>query len=743
MSEKLCKFGNNLEIFSNPNRLPIERLQLTVAKDGGTQSVPALSDFWVENRNFLHYEEPNIYGDDGVEILGARDKWIKIVDYLNKDFQWLLSLPYHKFWSNIIHNESIPKSMSIFMVDSPTFYTIEKFPNDQQMISTLDKLSRNIMITFARIVTNKESEFEFMEKDYHGKIIYDNYLITVPIMWDMCQLYGRNNEKVVEKILSSAIKLNPSYSKDFKQAVDFLIEVFTHVEQKIENSLSQDLNMSVKDIEDMVVHLLDLSTSIEVFLKIYSPAVQLFSTENFITKLVSIYGGTLSQIYKQLELTGYHEGNIIDYAETKHFLDITRVSMIKVFRKIIYRDIALILEQVDPSKDKDVSQCVDKFLNHLTATVMEKEFLKDYNTFYPIEIDLDVLAQITSEIDPLKQSFILQSVSLALADQDVPVIDPLINCFQSSSSNPSTSQENHQEISQPNHVNAISDMDNAEDILLNLIKEVKGIMCDLGEGFIAQCLKYYNNNPSAVINALLEDNLPQNLMELDRQLPYIPPDSMADSAAVDEALGFQRLNIFDGDEFDIMTRDSIDATRVHKGKRKDKYKNLDEMLDDKTFKNEMSNVYEKYGVVEDVYEDEYDDTYDSQDVGPGGVDDSVEIDARPFTIPRILRVPEKREERVSEDDNDEEEIRPQTSQNGRGNFCENPEVLRARAEQRRLSRGGARRPQGDVVGKPKGQGNEKDVLLNRDKKNINKSSRANHNRRSGAEWKRRQGMVPS
>lgn len=49
----------------------------------------------------------------------------------------------------------------------------------------------------------------------------------------------------------------------------------------------------------------------------------------------------------------------------------------------------------------------------------------------------------------------------------------------------------------------------------------------------------------------------------------------------------------------------------------------------------------------------------------------------------------------------------------------------------------------DVVGNAKGQGQEKDVLRAREKKNVNKSSRGNHNRRSGAQWKRNRGMIPS
>lgn len=49
----------------------------------------------------------------------------------------------------------------------------------------------------------------------------------------------------------------------------------------------------------------------------------------------------------------------------------------------------------------------------------------------------------------------------------------------------------------------------------------------------------------------------------------------------------------------------------------------------------------------------------------------------------------------------------------------------------------------DVTGKPKGQGQEKEVIHNRDKKEKHKSARANHNRRQGAQYKRSQGMMPS
>lgn len=39
------------------------------------------------------------------------------------------------------------------------------------------------------------------------------------------------------------------------------------------------------------------------------------------------------------------------------------------------------------------------------------------------------------------------------------------------------------------------------------------------------------------------------------------------SADVDLAIGIQRINVFDNDEFDIMTQDVIDTSRIYLGKK--------------------------------------------------------------------------------------------------------------------------------------------------------------------------------
>lgn len=49
----------------------------------------------------------------------------------------------------------------------------------------------------------------------------------------------------------------------------------------------------------------------------------------------------------------------------------------------------------------------------------------------------------------------------------------------------------------------------------------------------------------------------------------------------------------------------------------------------------------------------------------------------------------------------------------------------------------------DVVGKPKGQGQDAGTQQSRQKKEAQKTTKANHSRRQGAAWKRNTGMIPS
>ncbi|KAH0547339.1 hypothetical protein KQX54_018772 [Cotesia glomerata] len=641
-------------------------------------------------------------------------------------------------------NRPIMDSLLSVLQNIPRFYNLQNFPKDPEMQSTLEKLRQKVLNIFARIVTLKESSTEFMTPDYHGSLIYDKFLITIPTLIDLAQLYGRENERIVSQIVKRAFKSQGLYNEDLKMTVECTCQLLSSLEEKLFDqplltardviciSEVNDEKLTSEEVEDMIVYLTDVASNIAVFLNVYPDAVDFYASDYFIMKLVGVYENIFPAIYRKL--SEFSEVDLeIDEIQLKHYLHIARTEFITVFHNIIFNNIRLMLENPILLEENTAKERADEFLNYLTSVISDRHFIMDYNELFPIQDDLEMLHQLTSDIDEAKENFIKRSISEVILKTQPARVKKNSVVSQDATPGPS------------NYEPAPSVSDNGSvPNLRKCIRDVKDVMCDLGDGFIQKCLAHYNYNTAAVINAIFEDNLPNELKELDRKLPFIPPDPAEASAAVDKAVGFERLNVFDGDEFDVMTQDKIDTSRVYRGKKKDKYKNLNEMLNDKSFKKDIANIYSKYGVIEDEYDDEYDDTYESHDVGLRGADDFIELGSKPFTTPRVLRVNEKREE--SEEESEEEEP-PPSSSNGRCNFVQDPSVLREKREManrtRVFKRGGKVGGTGDVVGRPKGQGNDKEVLVNRDKKNTNKSSRANHNRRSGAEWKRRQGMVPS
>ncbi|KAJ3291668.1 Activating signal cointegrator 1 complex subunit 2, partial [Borealophlyctis nickersoniae] len=162
----------------------------------------------------------------------------------------------------------------------------------------------------------------------------------------------------------------------------------------------------------------------------------------------------------------------------------------------------------------------------------------------------------------------------------------------------------------------------------SLISHVQELFPELGEGFIEACLIAFNDDYETVIMKILENDLPDVVNRLDRNMsrtsaPPMPSpipsitDIVEDSAsdANDEtapSLLADRRNVFDGDEFDVFTRRKLDADKVIVGK-KDK---VAEVLQDRTFMEQQKESILQ--VQYDSYDDEYDDTYDSTDIKLAG-----------------------------------------------------------------------------------------------------------------------------
>merc|ERR1719470_503348 len=246
-----------------------------------------------------------------------------------------------------------------------------------------------------------------------------------------------------------------------------------------------------------------------------------------------------------------------------------------------------------------------------------------------------------------------------------------------------------------------------------------------------------------VINALLENNLPPHLAELDQNMPREA------NPRVSRGPSPVQRSVFDEDEFDVLSRDRVDTTKIHKGK-KDKSKDAKKLLDDKSDLYGMRDRFDKLGIVVDEvhrdgfedngeYDGEYDDTYDDRAVGDKEPDAGEDL-GRAFVLPVALGGGKIRQQIIDADD--ESDVKPNQ------NFVRNPEEIRQEQERRRAEKmhrghkkgapGGANAvpPHRDVVGRARGQGQEKNVILARARKNANKGK----GQRAGADRKAAKGM---
>ncbi|XP_063537394.1 activating signal cointegrator 1 complex subunit 2 [Cydia strobilella] len=734
--------NKNVE-FSNSQNLPAERLLLSVSDSGVVRQIKALDPYWVESREMIVYESPP--SGSGL-VLGAVDAWKTRMEGYLDDLKLLLSLEHHRFWSTVLYHPQCMDSLVSFLQEASPPYMPPHESRDVQKL--YGEIRRLILVVFSRLITNKESKSQWISKEYMADLIYNTFVFTIPILWDTCLVYGVDNTRHVSRVLESVFTLQPRYEADAAAAVAFVNEAFKYIilqvnkdydsvdppnlpktfegfgEIKRPPSSKEQGPLTFSILKDLVIHLLDMAMTLRIFLEAYPKGVKIFRKNNFVNSIVQLYEYGIPNLYEKLKEVG--DETSVAYTEVEGHIDTARAELIDIFREIlaVYKNAIL-------NGESSVSAHVEEYLAVMMDGLSERLFISDYHACYPVHEDLEMLRVAYPDIDPVKTDFILQAI---YSNLDEPIPEPLTNGH----SDPS-----------PDPTNPPPSMDNEIPVDIrqeSLISEVRDILPHLGDGFILKCLEHYGFNSERVINSILEDTLDASLRGLDQSLPIIPKD------ALDEKFletGVQRLNVFDGDQFDIMTRDDVDLTKIHVGKRKDKHKNIKELLDDKGDVRQRVDIYSKYNLVCDeqaMYSDEYDDTYDSDGVTPAPADPTDE--RRPFVTPRALQT---RHELESSSEDEPEPTPAPSSYNARNrmDFCQNPEEIRARREanyQARRGRGGHRPPppsNKDVVGKPRGQGQDKEVLANRDRKEKHKGTRGNHARRQGAQWKRSQGMMPS
>ncbi|KAF6080546.1 activating signal cointegrator 1 complex subunit 2 [Phyllostomus discolor] len=669
----------------------------------------------------------------------------------------------------VIFDETLQKCL-----DSYLHYVPRKFDEwvapAPEVVDMQKRLHRSVFLTFLRMSTHKESKDHFISPSAFGEILYNNFLFDIPKILDLCVLFGKGNSPLLKKMIGNIFTQQPSYYNDLDETMPTILQVFSNIlqhsglqgdgasatPQKLEErGRLTPSDMPLLELKDIVLYLCDTCTTLWAFLDIFPLACQTFQKHDFCYRLASFYETAIPELESAIKKRRLEDSKLL--GDLWQRLSHSRKKLLEIFHTIL-NEICL-LPVLESSCDS-IQGFIEEFLQIFSSLLQEKRFLRDYDALFPVADDVSLLQQASSVLDETRTAYILQAVESAWegADRqkatgakDPPVAEDLNGVVATAEPGGLASHpENSERVECLGAAAALGPAVCGVE-LDSLISQVKDLLPDLGEGFILACLEHYGYDPEQVINNILEERLAPALSQLDRSLDrQVKPDPTP--------LLTSRHNVFQNDEFDVFSRDSVDLSRVHKGRRKGE--STRSLVNDKREVVAQRQRYEQYSVVVeevplqpgeglsyrgDDYEDEYDDTYDGNQVGANDADSDDElISCRPFTIPQVLRtkVPAEGQEEDDEEEDEAEEEAPKPD-----HFVQDPAVLREKAEARRmafLARKGYRHDSSTAVaGSPRGHGQSRETTQERRKKEANKSTRANHNRRTMADRKRNKGMIPS
>lgn len=747
--------------------LPLDQLQITHKdpKTGKLRTSPALHPEQKADRYFVLYKPPP---KDNIPALV--EEYLERATFVANDLDWLLALPHAKFWCQVIFDETLQKCLDSYLHHVPRKFD-EWVAPAPEVADMQKRLHRSVFLTFLRMSTHKESKDHFISPSAFGEILYNNFLFDIPKILDLCVLFGKGNSPLLKKMIGNIFNQQPSYYNDLDESMPTILQVFSNILQHSglqgdgASSTPQKLeergrltpsDMPLLELKDIVLYLCDTCTTLWAFLDIFPLACQTFQKHDFCYRLASFYEIAIPELESAMKKRRLEDSRLL--GDLWQRLSHSRKKLLEVFHTILYQ---ICLLPILESSCDNIQGFIEEFLQIFSSLLQEKRFLRDYDALFPVADDVSLLQQASSVLDETRAAYILQAVESAWEGvdrrkptdaKDPPVAEDLNGVVATGEpvSGAASRPENSEDEECLGAAAALGAPVSGVE-LDSLISQVKDLLPDLGEGFILACLEHYGYDPEQVINNILEERLAPALRQLDRGLDReMKPDPTP--------LLTSRHNVFQNDEFDVFSRDSVDLSRVHKGRRKEE--NVRSLLNDKREVAAQRQRYEQYSVVVeevplqpgegpsyrgDDYEDEYDDTYDGNQVGANDADSDDElISRRPFTIPQVLRtkVPTEGQE---EDDEEEEEAEDEAPKPD--HFVQDPAVLREKAEARRmafLARKGYRHDSSAAVaGSPRGHGQNRETTQERRKKEANKSTRANHNRRTMADRKRNKGMIPS
>ncbi|XP_017486400.1 PREDICTED: uncharacterized protein LOC108374878 [Rhagoletis zephyria] len=338
----------NTEEYSNPEKKSLDKLLFRLSAEDGLppQTIPALHKHWARRENFCTYVGlMTQYGrvKSGVEL----EEWQYNANLFSKDMNFLLNCHHHEFWSYMVFQKTALAAVVSFLQKSTPFYlnVWSQLVQQKTIIELYEQILELVLRIVCRLITNRESDEAWLTIDHQRELIYKNFLISVPMLFDILMAVGdadAQNTAVLRRIFDSLLRIEPNYKQDLLAALAFFRTAFRSIQTQAENEGFEgagggDLDESAETpYDDVALYTLDCAYSLSVLLEV-CPTVQSICAEIKLGQSIAqFYDNTVPFLYKNVFL-------INEAAASLGWINVARLQYLKAFRSIAYSFIESVL----------------------------------------------------------------------------------------------------------------------------------------------------------------------------------------------------------------------------------------------------------------------------------------------------------------------------------------------------------------------------------------------------------------
>lgn len=245
----------------------------------------------------------------------------------------------------VFQKSALAAVVSFLQKATPFYISICADEPSDGVMTLYGEILNLVLRILCRILSPKESTEAWIKKDDLRGLIYSNYLISVPMLFDLVVAVGnasRENTELLRRIFDTLLTIEPNYKKDLLAGLAFFRTAFRSIHTQTENEGFEGAGGGQLDedcgtpFDDVALYTLDCAFTLSVLLDV-CPAVRSYSSEiKLAQNIANFYDNTLPFLYKNIYV-------INEASKSLMWLNQARLQFLKAFRSIAYSYVEAVL----------------------------------------------------------------------------------------------------------------------------------------------------------------------------------------------------------------------------------------------------------------------------------------------------------------------------------------------------------------------------------------------------------------